>query len=136
MKNVVLKKSLQRAIDITSKNNRLLRLLAQLTYKLQHVDWRQANLFYMKEKLALLGRIGKAYALGHYRDIPWKSILAVVLAILYFVNPLDLIPDMIPVAGLTDDVGVILWVYGSVSKEIRKFLEWERSQIISSEIFP
>jgi uncharacterized membrane protein YkvA (DUF1232 family) len=55
--------------------------------------------------------------------------LLVVAAVLYFVNPLDFLPDIIPVAGLTDDFAILLWVYGTIRQEIEKFLEWERSRI-------
>ena len=49
--------------------------------------------------------------------------------IIYFVNPLDLVPDIIPLSGLTDDFAVLVWVYNTVSNEIEKFLVWEKSQV-------
>jgi uncharacterized membrane protein YkvA (DUF1232 family) len=73
----------------------------------------------------------KAYATGRYRDIPWKSMLLVLGMIIYFINPLDLIPDLVPLAGLADDFALLVWVYNSVASEIDKFLAWEASQPIS-----
>ncbi|HET7178492.1 MAG TPA: DUF1232 domain-containing protein [Chryseosolibacter sp.] len=83
----------------------------------------------IKDKFFVLGRLIKAYALGNYRQIPWKTILLVVAAIIYFVNPLDLIPDVVPLTGLTDDFAVLVWVYNSVSSEIDKFVAWEEDQL-------
>lgn len=77
----------------------------------------------------MLGRLIKAYALGQYREIPWKTILLIVAAVIYFVNPLDLVPDLIPLTGLTDDFAVLLWVYNAVSNEIDKFLRWEKNRV-------
>jgi uncharacterized membrane protein YkvA (DUF1232 family) len=84
-----------------------------------------------RDKFLIFGRFCKAYALGHYRNVPLKTILIIIAAILYLVNPIDLIPDFIPL-GLTDDFAVLAWVYSSVTEEIDKFLEWERTNIILS----
>jgi uncharacterized membrane protein YkvA (DUF1232 family) len=54
--------------------------------------------------------------------------LVLLGAVIYFVNPLDLIPDMVPFAGLTDDFAVLLWVYNSMGNEIEKFQSWESSR--------
>ena len=110
------------------KKKRLVLLLVQLGDKLRRVNWKAVNAAEVKEKFFILGRIVKAYAQGHYRAVPWKAMLTVVAAIIYFVSPIDLIPDFIPVTGLTDDVGVLLWVYNSVGKEVNEFLSWEKSK--------
>jgi uncharacterized membrane protein YkvA (DUF1232 family) len=39
----------------------------------------------------------------------WKRIIIVLLAFIYVVSPLDLIPDFIPVIGWLDDLGVLAW---------------------------
>ena len=39
----------------------------------------------------------------------WKKIIIVMLAFIYVVSPLDLIPDFIPVIGWLDDLGVLAW---------------------------
>lgn len=39
----------------------------------------------------------------------WKKIIIVLLAFIYIVSPLDLIPDFIPVIGWLDDLGVLAW---------------------------
>jgi uncharacterized membrane protein YkvA (DUF1232 family)/tellurite resistance protein len=38
-------------------------------------------------------------------------------ALLYLISPLDVIPDAIPILGLTDDVGVITYVLTQLSKQ-------------------
>jgi uncharacterized membrane protein YkvA (DUF1232 family) len=76
----------------------------------------------------------KAYATGKYREVPWKALLLIAAAVIYFVNPIDLIPDWIPGLGITDDLGILLTVYKSVSVEVEKFLAWEKSSRITIDI--
>ena len=52
------------------------------------------------------------YWYGHYRAIPWKSIAAVAGALLYVLNPLDLIPDLIFGFGLGFQLPVVLTLLG------------------------
>ena len=50
-----------------------------------------------------------------------------VAGLIYFIYPVDLIPDFIPVSGLIDDVAFIAWIYDYIKEDIDKFLEWEKS---------
>lgn len=118
-----------KAVEIAGRPSRLLSLLPKLALKLKEANWSNVNGTAAKDRFFVLGRLIKAYALGQYRDVPWRTILLIVAAVIYFVNPLDLIPDIIPLTGLTDDFAVLLWVYNSVSNEIEKFLAWEKAQI-------
>ena len=43
--------------------------------------------------------------------------MLIVVAIVYFISPIDLIPDFIPIVGLLDDIVVLMvtaWVVGSI----------------------
>ncbi len=132
MNNQFFNKSFNKASGIASKRERMLRLTAQLFEKLRHLNWRDVKVAsFANEKFSIFGRFCKAYALGHYRNVPIKTVVIVVAAILYLINPIDLIPDFIPL-GLTDDFAVLAWVYSTISEEIDKFLEWERNTIIIS----
>jgi uncharacterized membrane protein YkvA (DUF1232 family) len=121
--------ALRNAASTLVRPSRLLALLPKLAAKLKDANWKNVNAYAAKEKFFVLGRLIKAYAVGEYREVPWKTILLIVAAVIYFVNPLDLVPDIIPLTGLTDDFAVLVWVYNTVSNEIEKFLEWEKNKV-------
>lgn len=73
-------------------------------------------------------RLLKSWAMREYTDVSWRSILLLTAAVVYFVNPMDVIPDMLPVIGLLDDIGVITFVLHSLSEDLRRFQEWERQK--------
>lgn len=57
-----------------------------------------------------LARIGRARALVRYFRDPGASVagkLLVLAAVLYVISPVDLIPDVLPVVGWLDDIGVM-----------------------------
>jgi uncharacterized membrane protein YkvA (DUF1232 family) len=131
VKNAFFDIAMGKAAKMAGKPGRLLMLLSKLGMKVRDVNWKDVKRDDVKGKFFVLGRLIKAYAQGQYRAVPWKTVVVIVAAILYFVNPLDFIPDLIPIAGLADDFGVLLWVYSAVSGEVEKFLTWERSQLPS-----
>mgnify|MGYP001797371243 CR=1 FL=1 len=75
----------------------------------------------------------RAYANGSYRDISVGNIVLVVAAILYFVTPIDLIPDAVPGAGLVDDATVLAFVLARLDVELDRFAAWERTDAITIE---
>jgi uncharacterized membrane protein YkvA (DUF1232 family) len=130
LNNQFFQAALQKASRILGKPGRLILLLVAMVRKLNHTDFTKGDSALVKEKFFTLGRLLRAYAQGEYREIPWKSLVLIVAAILYFINPIDVIPDLMPLVGLTDDFAVLFMVYKSIGDDIDKFLEWEKSKAI------
>ena len=78
--------------------------------------------------LKLLISLVKDYISGAYKETPYGSIVAAVAGILYFVSPIDFIPDFIPVIGYIDDVFVISIVLRQIHSDLDKYHEWKRRQ--------
>ncbi len=121
-----LKSSEKKAAEIVSNNNKLLTLLARAKDKAIENKGRVDGFW---GQLFSLLRLVHAWINGDYRVIPINSTLIIVAAVIYFVNPFDLIPDFIPVIGYLDDASIIAFVMKSVKGDIDKFIEWEQNRI-------
>ena len=92
------------------------------------------------DKAARLGPVGRLGALrddlftlfdllrdairGDYRAVSRATLLSIVGAILYFLLPLDLVPDFILGLGLLDDAAVLAYVIASVREDIETYRQW------------
>lgn len=65
------------------------------------------------------------YWQGNYRNVPWKSIAAMVGALIYVLNPLDLIPDMLIGIGFLDDAGVVAACLALVESDLLRYAAWK-----------
>ena len=74
-----------------------------------------------------LWRFIRAWRDGTYRDVPWKSIVVAVAGIFYFLDPIDIIPDFIPVIGYLDDSVVLAFVARTIHSDLEKFRQWEKT---------
>ncbi|MFZ3205822.1 MAG: YkvA family protein [Pseudomonas sp.] len=82
----------------------------------------------LKEDLRLLQGLCMAWWRGEYRAISSQALLAVVAALLYFVTPLDGLPDWLPVVGFIDDLAALAWVLRTWSDELAAFRAWREAQ--------
>lgn len=82
----------------------------------------------VKADLKLLQELAVATLRGHYRELDPKALLAVVAALLYFLSPLDVIPDWLPGVGLLDDLAVLAWVVRHWQAELDAFKRWRDHQ--------
>ncbi|TRZ38911.1 DUF1232 domain-containing protein [Niallia circulans] len=77
------------------------------------------------EKLQLLFSLVRAYQDGTYRSISKKSMVLIVAGILYFISPIDLIPDFIFGLGIVDDALVLKYVLQAVNQELITYKNWK-----------
>ncbi|HEY9119666.1 MAG TPA: DUF1232 domain-containing protein [Marinobacter sp.] len=65
------------------------------------------------------------YWQGNYRQVPWKSIAAIAGALIYVLNPLDLIPDLLLGVGFLDDAGVVAACLTFVESDLLRYAAWK-----------
>jgi uncharacterized membrane protein YkvA (DUF1232 family) len=70
-------------------------------------------------------RMIRAYKNKSYRQIPKRTIIAALAALIYFLDPFDLIPDAIPLIGYIDDAAVMGLVMSLIRDDLENFQEWE-----------
>lgn len=71
--------------------------------------------------IPLLCDMIREYINGSYREVPLATIIMVFLAIFYFVSPIDIIPDAIPLIGSLDDATVVGLVLEALSNDIQSY---------------
>jgi curved DNA-binding protein CbpA len=61
---------------------------------------------------------------GKY-ELPPASVAMIGGGLLYFILPVDFIPDFIPVIGYLDDMAVLTTIMNSLNKEIKEYRVWK-----------
>lgn len=80
------------------------------------------------DQIQLFFALAKDYANGTYTNIPKSAIIAIMAGLLYFISPLDIIPDFIWGLGFLDDAFILGMVYKKVAKELERYQEWKDQQ--------
>lgn len=57
------------------------------------------------------------------KNVPWYRKSIIVGALIYFITPIDLIPDFIPILGYLDDLGVIMAAVKFLGSELVPYYE-------------
>lgn len=82
--------------------------------------------FYLDGKL-LLAMVGDYYR-GTYRLVPYWAIAAVVFALLYVLNPFDIVPDVVPLLGFVDDAAVMGVCLSMIEQQLYDYKGWKESR--------
>lgn len=83
----------------------------------------------MLKKYAELGKVMfgmlKDYRKGIYTQVPWFTIASITFAMLYILNPFDIVPDFIPGLGYIDDFAVFTYSLRFIETDLHKYLDWK-----------
>lgn len=125
-------RSKSKAEDYLKDPDKSKRLLDEAMKKAKAREKPTGPLADLWENLKTVFRLLQAYFNKQYTAIPWGSIVLVVGSVIYFVSPLDLMPDWFPLAGLIDDAAVLVFVLRQINTDLQKFLDWEAEQNMDS----
>lgn len=73
--------------------------------------WRDIRTFFSMTAAVLRGRY----------PVPWKTVLVALLCAVYVISPVDFLPDLLPVLGVTDDITFIALVLAMLKQDINKY---------------
>ncbi len=118
-------KSKAKAADYIQDRDKLSNLIDKASVKATGKKGRLKDVW---TSLLAFFRLLRAYAKGSYRQISTQSLLTIVAAMVYFVSPIDLIPDFILGLGLIDDATILAWTIKACASDLAAFLAWEGKQ--------
>jgi len=75
----------------------------------------------------LVGMV-KDYWSKAYRKVPGATIAAVVVSLIYVLNPLDLVPDVLPIIGQVDDAAIVAACLLLIEQDLFSYRQWKQIQ--------
>ncbi|MCR9204640.1 MAG: YkvA family protein [Halobacteriovoraceae bacterium] len=106
---------LSKAFEIFKDPKKLSQLVKDVEGKI-NAEYFKKQFKAIWEDLKLLLSLLKDTARGKYKPQSKKNVVLMILALLYFLNPFDLIPDLL-VGGFIDDAALLAWVLAKVKNE-------------------
>ena len=113
-----------RAREVLEQPERVNKLIDASKDKLSNLELKDDDLKGILGTIKTFIRMLRAFRSGQY-DIPWLTIVMIVAALIYFIVPLDALPDFIPITGYIDDFSIIMAVYKKFKEDIVAFQVWE-----------
>jgi len=98
--------------------------IERVTQRARDIEGKLPKLKTIFEQAKIMLAMVKDYWSGSYREVPYWAISAVALALLYVLNPVDVLPDVLPGVGYLDDATVVAFCLKLVQREIERYQEW------------
>lgn len=132
LKKIVLGTSFKTASELLKNPNDLKAKMDRASEKLNKKSIKEALGHYWDD-LKLLVRFIREASRREYKDVSTKTIIYAIIAVIYFLTPTDLIPDVIVAAGYLDDIVVIKWVLDAIGNDLKSFRKWEKNNLTSTK---
>ena len=65
---------------------------------------------------------------GNYRRAMRWTIAAAAFALIYVINPFDIVPDILPIVGAVDDASVVAACLFLIERDLFKYRDWKINQ--------
>jgi len=81
----------------------------------------------------VLSALVKDWRAGKYRQAMYGTIAAAAFALIYVINPFDIVPDVLPFIGAVDDAAVVGACLMLVERDLRQYRGWKENQLLLTE---
>lgn len=99
--------------------------IAKVSERARDIEDKLPKLRHWTTQAKLLLEMVKDYWADRYREVPYWVISASALALLYVLNPADVIPDVILGIGYLDDATVVAFCLKLIERELQKYKDWK-----------
>lgn len=113
---------------MASKENQHDLDIAKVTQRSKEIEGKLPKLRNWMEQGRTILSLVKDYWNGDYREVPYWAISAGALSLLYVLNPLDVIPDIVPGFGYLDDATLVAFCLKLIEHELEKYKVWRDAQ--------
>ena len=121
-------KIFRKAMRMINEQSQVKELIWQVSQKLQNINSRNKQINELMEHVQLFLRMIKRSLAGEYSAFSHKTLLSLVFGLLYFVTPMDVVPDFIPLLGFSDDLSIVYFIIKNFKSDIEAFKVWELNQ--------
>lgn len=108
--------------------------IAKVNQRAQDIENKLPRLKQVFEQAKVMLSMVKDYWNGAYREIPYWAISAISLALLYVLNPADVVPDVIVGVGYLDDATVVAFCLKLVERELECYNEWRAARSKTAKV--
>lgn len=102
--------------------------IARVSQRARDIEAKLPKLRQWMDQAGLMLALVKDYWAGRYREVPYWAISAGALALLYVLNPADVIPDVLPGVGYLDDATVVAFCLKLIERELQRYRDWRAAQ--------
>ena len=78
--------------------------------------------------ISMLVSLTSCYIKEEYKEIPYQMMVGVVATLLYVISPVDIIPDILPGVGFTDDALAIAFCKRMIHDDMEMYIAWSNQR--------
>lgn len=112
------------AEELLKDEDKIEKFLQRLEVKLKNIPIAGSRL----ANIPVLASLVRMYIKKEYTNIPIGTIIAIVAALIYFVSPIDIVPDSVPILGYFDDAAVVAACWKLVESDVLEYIKWRETE--------